>query len=211
MTEIPISRRDRKKAATRKSLADAALRLFMERGFDNVGVKEVADAADVSTTTLFKHFPTKEALVFDEDVDREAELVAAVRFRAPGQSIPRALCQHLIYNWGAYLIHPKLTEFVDFVRRTPALNEYGRRMWTRHEQALASAIAAEMGRPENDVVCFALARFALEAPHIARGYDNLSDAIERQFDLIEYGWTMAIAMDETPPQLVAAEGGTARG
>ncbi|HWO62981.1 MAG TPA: helix-turn-helix domain-containing protein, partial [Umezawaea sp.] len=59
-------RRERKKAATRQALADAALRLFLERGFDAVGVREIADAADVATTTLFKYFPTKESLVFDE-------------------------------------------------------------------------------------------------------------------------------------------------
>ncbi|WP_147264659.1 TetR/AcrR family transcriptional regulator, partial [Streptomyces sp. NBRC 110611] len=57
-------RRERKKAQTRKALADAALRLFLERGYDGVSVKDVAEAADVSVTTLFKHFSGKEALVF---------------------------------------------------------------------------------------------------------------------------------------------------
>ena len=58
-----IGRRERKKAATRKSLADAALRLFLDRGYDQVSIRDIAEAADVSTTTLFKHFPSKEALV----------------------------------------------------------------------------------------------------------------------------------------------------
>lgn len=78
MTET-MGRRERKKAATRRALADAALRLFLEHGYNNVGIKDVAEAADVSTTTLFKHFPSKEALVFDLDADVEAALVAADR------------------------------------------------------------------------------------------------------------------------------------
>src|SRR3954467_4440710 len=82
-----VGRRERKKAATRQALADAALELFLARGFDNVGVREIAEAADVSTATLFKHFPTKESLVFDLDAEREAALVAAVRDREPGQPV----------------------------------------------------------------------------------------------------------------------------
>lgn len=82
MTEV-IGRRERKKAQTRQALADAALKLFLERGYDEVGVKEVADAADVSVTTLFKYFPSKEALLFDQDDDIEAALVAAVHGRPP--------------------------------------------------------------------------------------------------------------------------------
>ncbi|MFE2143549.1 TetR/AcrR family transcriptional regulator, partial [Streptomyces sp. NPDC059456] len=51
----PTGRRERKKAATRRAIADAALHLFLERGYDEVGIREIADAADVSNTTLFKH------------------------------------------------------------------------------------------------------------------------------------------------------------
>ncbi|MFD1052341.1 TetR/AcrR family transcriptional regulator, partial [Kibdelosporangium lantanae] len=89
-------RRERKKAATHQALADAALRLFLERGYDNVGVREIADAADVSTTTLQKHFPSKESLVFDRDTDIEETLIAAVRDRAPGTSVLDALRDHTL-------------------------------------------------------------------------------------------------------------------
>uniref|UniRef100_UPI002454B46E helix-turn-helix domain-containing protein n=1 Tax=Nocardia brasiliensis TaxID=37326 RepID=UPI002454B46E len=66
-------RRERKKAANRQALADAALRLFLERGYDAVGVREIADAADVSVATLFKHFPGgKEAQVIAPAAPREA-------------------------------------------------------------------------------------------------------------------------------------------
>ncbi len=62
-----MGRRERKKAATRKAISDAATELFLERGFDEVSIREIAERADVSPTTVFAHFPSKEALVFDED------------------------------------------------------------------------------------------------------------------------------------------------
>lgn len=96
MTGTTAGRRERKKAQTRQALTDAAVRLFTERGFDNVGVREVAEAADVSLSTLFKHFPSKEALVFDLDTDMESALVAAVRDRASGQPVLHALRDHMV-------------------------------------------------------------------------------------------------------------------
>ena len=79
MSPSPTSstRRERKKAATRRRLAEAALNLFLERGFDQVTVAEIAEAADVAVSTLFAHFPSKEALVFDRGEERQRALVAA--------------------------------------------------------------------------------------------------------------------------------------
>jgi AcrR family transcriptional regulator len=84
----PMGRRERKKAATRQAITDAALCLFLERGYDDVSIREIADTADAAVTTLFKYFPVKEALVFDEDADQEGRLLAAVRER-PADQFPR--------------------------------------------------------------------------------------------------------------------------
>lgn len=188
-TPAPMGRRERKKAATRQAIADAALRLFLERGYDDVGIREIADAADVSTTTLFKHFPVKEALVFDEDADQEARLLAAVRDRPEGQSIPAALREHALrYRMAATGADDRFTAFFDLVDRTPALRDYVQAMWLRHTEALAATIAEDRGLPKGDPACTALAHFALEAPRTARGHHDPRQAITRAFDLLENGW-----------------------
>ncbi|MBB2913677.1 AcrR family transcriptional regulator [Streptosporangium becharense] len=185
----PVGRRERKKAATRQAIADAALRLFLERGYDEVGIREIADAADVSTTTLFKHFPVKEALVFDEDSEQETRLLAAVRERPKGQSIPAALREHALTTRLAADSDAGFTAFTNLVASTPALRDYAQNMWLRHTAALAQAIAEESGLAAGDPGCAALAHFALEAPRAAYAHDNPREAITRAFDLLEHGWS----------------------
>ncbi|MFI6165634.1 TetR/AcrR family transcriptional regulator [Nocardia sp. NPDC051052] len=184
-------RRERKKAANRQALADAAVNLFLERGYDAVGVREIAEAADVSVATLFKHFPDgKEALVFDQDADREAALVAAVRERPTGHSIPRAL-RGLLHDERSRQARndPRFADFHQLIDTTPVLREHFRRMWLRHENALAAAIAADTGLPENDPAAQALAHFALEAVSLVHGRDDPDAALDRIFALLEVGWT----------------------
>ncbi|MFJ9850337.1 TetR/AcrR family transcriptional regulator [Streptomyces sp. NPDC101150] len=185
MADTTTGRRERKKAQTRQALADAAVRLFTERGFDNVGVREVAEAADVSLSTLFKHFPSKEALVFDLDADVESALLAAVRDRAPGQSALHALRDHLVGTRTA--VRTDDPTFV-LVESTPALRDFARRMWSRHEKALAATLADAAGLAPDDLAVTGLARFAMEAPGIARASADPARAMRELFALLEDGW-----------------------
>jgi AcrR family transcriptional regulator len=186
MVEMTMGRRERKKAATRQALADAALRLFLEQGYDQVTVRDIAEAADVSTTTLFKHFPGKEALVFDEDADNEAALVAAVRDRAPGQSIFAALRDFLLRGIAGT---GDIDAFIRLIEDTPELRAYSHRMWMRYEAALARAIAEQAGVPADDTACAALAHFILETRNLARGQANPRHAVQSAFELLEHGWS----------------------
>lgn len=184
----PVSRRERKKAATRQAIGDAALQLFLERGYDQVGIRDIADAADVSTATVFKHFSGKEALVFDQDEDRESELIAAVRQRAPGQSFLDALQQHVLDTWLSIAAHPQRAEFVSLVESTPVLRAYAERMWTRHTDSLSAAIADEIGVDPDNLACVALARFVLDIPTLARGRQDPRAAVEEIFGILAHGW-----------------------
>jgi len=82
MSTLP-DRRSRKRLATRQGISDAATRLFIERGFDNVTVDEIAAAADVGRMTVFNHFPRKEDMFFDRDEEGREMLREALRQRDP--------------------------------------------------------------------------------------------------------------------------------
>ncbi|MYT68625.1 MULTISPECIES: TetR/AcrR family transcriptional regulator [unclassified Streptomyces] len=184
MTVEPLGRRERKKAATRQALADAALRLFLEHGYDGVGIRDIAEAADVSTTTLFKHFSGKEALVFDLDEGQEEDLVAAVRDRPEGRTILGSL-RELAHRYQE--LDPSdadAARFRELVDGTRALREYAERMWLRHRTALARAIAEDTGAPEGDPASEALAAFALQAIRVG----DSPEGVDIAFDILERGW-----------------------
>ena len=61
--------RERKKAKTRRAIQDAAVRLTTEQGFDNTTVDQIAEAAEISPSTFFRYFPTKEDAVLSDDYD----------------------------------------------------------------------------------------------------------------------------------------------
>ncbi|WP_033822717.1 TetR/AcrR family transcriptional regulator [Kitasatospora sp. MBT63] len=190
-------RRERKKAATRRAIADTAVRLFLERGYEQVGVREIAEGADVSVSTLFNYFPEgKEALVFDEDARNEAALVGAVTDRPSGRTIPQALRAHLAaFVDSAHTRDPRFADFERLVNDTPALREHSRTMWLRHEHALARALADQTGRPHDDVICAAYARFTLESLAFARTCPDPAAAVDQVCLLLDQGWTATVAPD----------------
>lgn len=59
------SRRERKKERTRQEIYRAAMELCMTRGFDEVTIDDICQAADVAKGTFFLHFPTKDALLLE--------------------------------------------------------------------------------------------------------------------------------------------------
>lgn len=73
--------RERKRQQVHEAISAAAITLFLERGFDEVPVAEVAAAAGISKPTLFKYFPTKEDLVLHRISDHQGEAARVVRER----------------------------------------------------------------------------------------------------------------------------------
>jgi AcrR family transcriptional regulator len=92
---VDMALRERKKMMTRRAILDAADRLFAKRGFDDVTVAEIADAANVSVKTLFVYFRSKEDLVFDDDPLLDA-LVGALASRPAGTPAAVALANALL-------------------------------------------------------------------------------------------------------------------
>jgi AcrR family transcriptional regulator len=79
--------RSRKKAATRRSIQEHALRLFAANGYDNTTVEDIAAAAGVSHMTFFRYFPRKENVVETREYDPMIEELIVTR---PPQESPIA-------------------------------------------------------------------------------------------------------------------------
>jgi AcrR family transcriptional regulator len=187
MTEQSPGRRERKKAATRQKIADTALRLFLERGYDAVGIRDVAAEADVAVTTLFSHFASKEALVFEQDEAFEQRLTRAVTGRAPHEPlIPAlhgevlALVRHCTADSAAPVWH--------LVDGSPALREYEESMWLRHAESLATAMADDPDLSQTATACRAIARFVIDAYAVAREAADPESALDEIFRMIEAAW-----------------------
>ncbi|MEV0264605.1 TetR family transcriptional regulator [Streptomyces sp. NPDC050617] len=183
-------RRERKKAATRKALSDAALELFLERGYDKVTVAEIAAAADTAVTTVFAHFPAgKEALILDDSGERAASLAVAVRERAEGSSVLDAL--HAFFAGRAPFAEELPEEYqrrMDLVMGTPALCAYARRVWVACTDSLAELLAEAAGRAEVDDSLRILARYVLETPDLASSCPQPRAALASAFEHLKRGW-----------------------
>lgn len=87
----PPSLRERKKAKTRKVLADTATELFAEQGFDHTTVEEIAEACDVSPRTFFRYFASKEDVLFAVGDERLRQLLDAIATRPSGEAPLRSM------------------------------------------------------------------------------------------------------------------------
>jgi AcrR family transcriptional regulator len=159
-TELGL--RERKKQQTRQAIADAAKRLFLERGFDQVSVAEVARAADVSEQTVFNYFPTKEDLVFERMDSFEHELLSAVRARPGGEPALRAFVRFILDRSDTAMAgdgRRRVTEMTRLVTASPSLMARERQILAKYTDALAAVLADETDAAPDDIE----ARLAAEA------------------------------------------------
>jgi AcrR family transcriptional regulator len=148
--------RERKKARTRASLREHALRLFREQGYQATTVEQIAGAAEVSPSTFFRYFPTKEDVVLQDDMD--TRLIEALEQQPPGLG-PVAAARAAVRQMAASYTAADM----DVLRETTALTltvpEIRARALDELARAItvvAEAVAKRADRPADDLAVRAI-------------------------------------------------------
>ena len=148
--------RERKKEQTRAAIAHTAITLFLERGFEQVSIAEIAEAAGVAKQTVTNYFPNKEDLVLTAQDGLIPDLAGTVRGRAPGETPVAALHRFVRSEldrraeWTQ--LHDGVTPFARMGLASPTLTLAFVRLWGEIEADLARAFeeigtdGAEAGR-----------------------------------------------------------------
>ena len=141
--------RERKKRETRDALTQAALELFVERGYDETTLAEIAAAAGVSTRTIFAYFPSKEDILFCGMGGMREALARALAERPAGTDALTALREFILSS-----AHGK-TELEYKLGRVIAcdatLSSHKRARISELQEVIAAAIADDLGVGPDDL------------------------------------------------------------
>jgi AcrR family transcriptional regulator len=189
---VPDGRRERKKSRTRQDLVDAATRLFASQGYGNTTIEQITELADVSVRTFFRHFASKEDVLFPRRFHTEA-LLAAVAGQPEASSDLRAIRDAFVglLSFDEVALRGALL-FRKAVRSDPALEGRDLAMQRQFRSYLALAAARRRGLDEPDE----LAEMAAALAHavIALAFDQWADSdgeadleklLDRKFDLAD--------------------------
>ena len=138
-----MNQREQQRLETRRTLAEHAIRLFNERGFDETTVEEIAAAAGVSPRTFFLHFPTKAAAAFPDHDERVADFVRRLGDGAAQRSPLQHMCETLLTG----LDHTTPTRRLRYrlLARVSALRDEDARTDRDYEEAVARYLMQAWG------------------------------------------------------------------
>jgi AcrR family transcriptional regulator len=148
--------RERRKQETRRAISDIATVMFVERGFDEVTITDVAHAAGVAKMTVTNYFPRKEDLVFDRADEVIGHLAQVAADRSDGESLLAAFRRD--YAESVARADPTLglssPAFAAMIAGSPVLRGRGLELAYLREQALGDRLAKEQGAdgPEHRVI-----------------------------------------------------------
>jgi len=178
--------RERKKAKTRALIQQHAMRLFREQGYDETTIDEIAEAAEVSTTTVFRYFPTKPDLVIYDDLDER--VISAGRAQPAELNVVQAMRNAVRSIFGELTGDEMAThsERDQLMWREPELRAAMLAELVRTLREVVELVAERTGRPADDERVLATAGagigvslaawFACEGDTSLARYPDLFDA-----------------------------------
>ncbi len=147
----PDGLRERKKARTRAALREHALRLFRDQGYTATTVEQIAAAAEVSPSTFFRYFPTKEDLVLQDDMD--TRMIEALEQQPPdlgAVAAVRAATKQVFASYTAADMDV-IRETIRLAMTVPEVRARAMDEFARTIGAVAEAVARRAGRPADDL------------------------------------------------------------
>src|ERR1700740_2965331 len=188
LTDQPLGLRERKKIKTRQAIRRSAFRLIDENGYSATTVEQIADAAEVSPSTFFRYFPSKESLLLADDLD---PLVLAAFKAQPSDLSPSQAIRRAYKDVLAHLSEEQL-EFETTRQRLifsiPELKAALYDEYYRTITVMAEAIGHRIGRPAGDFEVRVFVGAMVGAMMAA--YDSApktSDTVYRALDFLEAG------------------------
>jgi len=148
--EVAIGLRERKKLRTRALIQKEAIRLFLERGFEATTIEEIAEAAEISPSTFFNYFPTKEEVVFQDELD--PLILAAFNAQPEGTHPIRALRDSMKTVFGQLTAEQDnvMRQRISLMSSTPALRSAMLTQFADLVDQIAELMAGRVGREPTD-------------------------------------------------------------
>lgn len=154
VTAAPMSGlRERKKQRTREAIQREALRLFDAQGYDETTIEQIAEAADVSPSTFFRYYPTKEDVVLSDDYDPmlAAALLARPSDEPLATSLRRAMVDTMRVLFATAESESLLWSRSKLVLDVPSLRARIHDGMESMRLELAGAFSLRSGRPSDDL------------------------------------------------------------
>nr|WP_030668239.1 TetR family transcriptional regulator [Streptomyces rimosus] len=189
-----VGLRERKKIQTRQAIRRAAYRLFEEQGYDATPVDRIAEAADVSPSTVFRYFPTKEDIVLTDEYDPLLE--AGLRARPADEPMVESLRHVFIGSLHRFAAEERteMVQRIRLVREVPAIRGRLAENTARDTGMISAVLAERSGRPADDLEIRVIAAAVLAALQealmrwVADGQrDDLEELIGRTMDVLARG------------------------
>ena len=148
----PPGRRERKKQETRDKLHRAALKLFARQGYPQTRIAEIAEAADVSESTFFRYFESKEGVAL-EGLRRRAQTVVEAVCARPAHESPLEACLAVTMSPESAGFRPNADEAREhaLLATTPELAPRAMAMGGKFLNILAEDVARRLGEPIGSV------------------------------------------------------------